>query len=76
MLRQQNPDCLCIVETKIDLAKEVLNMLGYLNSLEVPARGLKGGMILAWRLGVDFDLIFKNDNIISIILKRDRSYQD
>lgn len=49
--------------------------LGYPNSLEVPVGVLKGGMIFAWRRGVEFDLVVMNQNLISIVLFVVSSFQ-
>lgn len=68
MLRQYNPDCLCIVETKISNASGILALLGYVDSVEVPAVGLRGGSIFAWRRGLDFNLVIRQEHMISIIL--------
>lgn len=66
MLRQYKPDCLCITETKVSFATGIVDRFGYPDSLEVPAIGLKGGMIFAWRRGVEFDLVVLNQHVISI----------
>lgn len=50
MLRQSNPDCLCIAKTKISNASGTLAHLGFVDSLEVPAVGLRG---VWWLLGVE-----------------------
>lgn len=71
MLRQSNPDCLCIVETKISTASCVLEKLGFPDSVEIPAEGLRGGMIFAWRRGFDFDVLVTKQNLLSIIVYGD-----
>lgn len=68
MLRQYNPDCLYIVETKISNASGSLSRLGYPDSLEVLAVGTRGGLIFAWRRGVDFDLVAFNQHLCSVII--------
>lgn len=68
MLRQSNPDCLCIVETKISYAKGVIACLGYPETLDVPAVGTRGGLIFAWRRGIDFDMVSINQHLCSVIL--------
>lgn len=45
---------------KISDASGVLGNLGYVDSLEVPAVGFKGGIIFAWRRAFDFDLVVQN----------------
>lgn len=75
MLRQSNPDCLCIAETKISNASSILATLGFVDSLEVPAEGLKGGMVFAWRKGFEFDLVVQNQHIFSIMVYGEPSFQ-
>lgn len=75
MLRQSNPDCLCILKTKISNASGILSNLGFPDSVEVPAVGTRGGMILAWHRGFDFDLVVQNMHLISIIIFGDPSFQ-
>lgn len=75
MLRQFNSDCLCISETNVFAASGILDQLGYPDSLEVPAMGLKGSMILAWRRGFEFDLVVMNQHVISIMVFGAPSFQ-
>lgn len=56
------------METNISYAKGVIARLGYPDSLDVPAVGTRGGLIFAWRRGVDFDLVSINQHLCSVIL--------
>lgn len=53
----------------------VLSSLGYPDSLEVSASGTKGGLIFAWRRGMDFDLVALNQHLCSIIVFGESSDQ-
>lgn len=75
MLRQANLDCLCIVETKVSSTTGILARLGYPKSLEVPAVGLRSGIIFARRQGVEFDLVVMNQHVISVVLFGKPSFQ-
>lgn len=43
--------------------------MGWPHSIDVPALGLSGGMIFAWRLGVDFEFINPSRYSISITIQ-------
>lgn len=72
---QNNPNCLCLVETKTGSAQEILSWVGFPLSLSLsfPTIGLSGGMIFAWREGLEFDLVLLNRYIISIMVYDDPS---
>lgn len=73
LIGQNNPDCLGLVETKTGSAQEILSRVGFPLSLSFPAIGLSGGMIFAWREGLEFDLVLLNRYIISIMVYDDPS---
>lgn len=75
MLKQHNLDCLRIMEIKISSALGILSSLGFLDSIDVPATGLRGGMILAWRRDFDFYLVVQNQSLISIVVFGDPAFQ-
>lgn len=56
-------------------AQSFLSSVGFPLSFEVPAEGLSGGMIFAWQLGVVFDRVLVQRNIISILVRDDPSSQ-
>lgn len=74
-MRQSRPNCLCIVETKISRALGVLYSLGFVDSLEVPSSGTRGGLIFAWCRGMDFDLVTIKQHLCSVVVFGDPSAQ-
>lgn len=63
------------METKVGCAQSFLSSVGFPLSFEVPTEGLSGSMIFAWRLGVAFDRVLVQRNIISILVRDDPSTQ-
>lgn len=45
--------------------------MGWPHLIDVPALGLSGGLIFAWRLGVDFELINASRHSISLTIRSD-----
>ncbi|GLT45839.1 hypothetical protein SLA2020_196420 [Shorea laevis] len=68
LIRDANPDVLFLSETKTDppQASVILNRLGFYLLSQVAPSGSKGGLLLAWRTGIDFDCFVLNTNYISI----------
>lgn len=71
LVRQFFPDCLCLVETKIGDPQLDIRRISFQQFLHSPSRGLSGGLVFAWRVGFDFDLLFINHCIIHILVKSD-----
>ena len=67
-IRTHSPDVLFLSETKLQpsLATVILNNLGFFMMLHAPPTGSKGGLLLAWRHGVDFECISTSVNIINV----------
>ena len=66
MIRTNSPDVLFLFETKSppSLVTSILNRLGfYLMTLIAPT-GTNGGLVLAWRLGVELESFLSNKNNI------------
>jgi hypothetical protein len=66
-VRKHSPDVLFLSETKTlpSVASNILNNLGYYSLVHVPPVGSKGGLLLAWRNGVDLECFATNKNNIS-----------
>jgi hypothetical protein len=65
-IRLHSPDILFMSETKtlIPHATVILNRLGFFLMSHAPPTGSKGGLLLAWRHGVDLDCFSVSDNTI------------
>ena len=61
------PDLLFLSEVKIssNRVKSLLYSLGFYKLECVEPRGLKGGVILGWKNGVDVEIVMSNDNVIN-----------
>ncbi len=64
-VRKHSPDVLFLSETKItpDVACNILNNLGYYSLAHVSPVGSKGGLLLAWRNGVELECFVTNINM-------------
>lgn len=71
LVKQFSPDCLCLVETKIGDPHVEIKRIGFHHFIHSPSRGLSGGMVLAWRVGLVFDVLFTNHFIIHILVRSD-----
>jgi hypothetical protein len=67
-VRKHSPDILYLFETKIppSAACIILNGLEFFSMVHAPPYGSKGGLVLAWKLGVDLECFQINVNIISV----------
>jgi hypothetical protein len=63
-IRQHFPYILFLFETKTVHATVILNSLDYFLMSHAPPTGYKGGLLLAWRHGVDLECFFITDNTI------------
>jgi hypothetical protein len=66
LIRHNNPDVLFLSETKASpsLSSSILNNLGFYSMAHVAPVGLSGGLILAWRTGVELEcFLFSKHNI-------------
>lgn len=71
MIRQHQPELLCLVETKISNTRPSLLQLGFLDVLEVLLSGRRGGLAIAWQRGVRFDVKQCNPNFVNLMLLSD-----
>jgi hypothetical protein len=67
LIRANNPNILFLSETKSSpsLISFILNRLGYYSMTHVAPIGSCGGLVLAWRLGVELECFLINRNNIS-----------
>jgi hypothetical protein len=67
LIRANNPNILFLFETKSSpsLISFILNRLGYYSMTHVAPIGSCGGLVLAWRLGVELEFFLTNGNNIS-----------
>lgn len=54
LTQQTNLDCVCLAETKVQDAQEILTRMGWQHSLKSLVVGLSGGLIFAWHPGLVF----------------------
>jgi hypothetical protein len=73
VIRDSDPDCLFLSETKIEehRVKRILNSLGFSNIICVDPIGQVGGISLSWKQGVIADLVCASVNMISVIIFSD-----
>jgi hypothetical protein len=66
-IRSHSPDVLFLSETKLQPLQSsvILNTLGFFLMLHAPPSGTKGGLLLAWRHGVDLVFCSSSTNILS-----------
>lgn len=69
--RKFHPDILFLSETKVSSSFSLLNRFGFVNAVECPANRRKGGVILAWKNGVNMEVVSCTDNIISALVHSD-----
>jgi exonuclease III len=67
LIRANDPDIIFLSETKISpsLASPILNHLGFYLMTHVAPSGSCGGLVLAWRLGVELESFISNKNNIT-----------
>jgi hypothetical protein len=68
LIRYNNPDILFLSETKASpsLSSPILNNLGFYSMAHVAPTGLSGGLVLAWRTGVELEcFLFSKHNIFA-----------
>jgi hypothetical protein len=66
-VKKYSPDVIYLSETKTDLAVacKIMNDLGFFCMAHVSPVGTKGGLLLAWRLGVELECFITNVNTIT-----------
>jgi hypothetical protein len=66
-IRSHSPDVLFLSKTKLQPlhSSVILNSLGFYLMLHAPPSGTKGGLLLAWRHGVDLVCCSSSTNILS-----------
>jgi hypothetical protein len=70
LIRAQHPDLLFLSKTKVLCSRFQPSLfgLGFSAWLEVPPSGLQGGLYMAWKHGVDVELVRINKNCISCLV--------
>lgn len=72
-VRNHNPEFLCLVETKVANVASILNYVGFFHFVIYPSSSRQGGLLLAWRVGVDVEVVCVNVNAISVVVYFDPS---
>lgn len=67
-IRILNPDCIFLVETKIQSVVDVCRRLDFFHFLDIPPVGRKGGLAFAWRPGFDFDVVLMSPHILNLLV--------
>ena len=76
MVHSLNPSCIFIQETKINNSSvvKVVEKLGFAHYCIVPALGTAGGLLLAWKIGVDIEVTVANQSIINVLIFSEPEY--
>ncbi|KAF4376060.1 hypothetical protein F8388_022581 [Cannabis sativa] len=76
LLRDTNVDMMFLSETKVgeDFMVNILNRLGFINSVCIPSVGIGGGFFLAWRMGVDIQHITNMETGFNVIFPKSRGF--
>jgi exonuclease III len=66
-VRKYSPDVLFLSETKstVVVVCNIMNSMGFFLMAHAPPTGTKGGLLLAWRNGVELEYFITNVNVIS-----------
>ncbi|KAL5558527.1 hypothetical protein UlMin_034738 [Ulmus minor] len=70
LVRSSNPDCMLLMEAKVNSGTmvSILHNLHFLNHVYVPPVRLSGGFCVAWRDGIEMEPVMMNKNIISCLV--------
>ncbi|KAL5583173.1 hypothetical protein UlMin_015615 [Ulmus minor] len=70
LLRSSIPDCLILMETKVNVStlQNILTSLNFSHYVYVPPIGLAGGFCVAWQANLDMEPITLNKHIISMLV--------
>ncbi|KAL5575727.1 hypothetical protein UlMin_017426 [Ulmus minor] len=70
LVRSSNPDCIMLMEAKVNSGTmvSILHNLHFLNHVYVPPVGLSGGFCVAWRDGIDMEPVTMNKHIMSFLV--------
>lgn len=67
-IRKHNPDCLFLVETKISQVHFVMSCLGFVQFLEQPPRGSRGGLAFTWQVGVEVEVTSISHHFLNLLV--------
>ncbi|KAL5551835.1 hypothetical protein UlMin_002011 [Ulmus minor] len=70
LINSSKPDCLILMETKINAASmsRIVGNLNFSNHVYVPPIGLSGGFCVAWKDSINMEPITLSKNIISLLV--------
>lgn len=71
IVRQFNPDCLLLTETMTTHVQLPLRRVGFHHFVDCPPLGKKGGLVFAWRPGLDFDILCVHKNYVNLLIFSD-----
>lgn len=66
-----NVDFLCLSETKVTNVKDPLQRAGFFHFVDNPPTGHLGGLVFAWKPGVDVELVSINQFYINLLVYSD-----
>lgn len=49
----------------------IIRHLGFNNVVNIPARGIKGGLCFGWKLGLDVSVLSLEHHVISVLISSD-----
>ncbi|KAL5572085.1 hypothetical protein UlMin_021682 [Ulmus minor] len=69
-IHSSKPDCLILMETKVNVASmsRIVGNMDFSNHVYVPPIGLSGGFCVAWKDSIDMEPITLSKNIISLLV--------
>ena len=73
--RRFNPDIVFLSETKVNSSGSLLNQLGFVNFVEWPSCGRRGGLAMAWKNGVNLEVRGCTEHLINVIIRSDSPHQ-
>lgn len=75
-VKEKNPDAIFLMETKMILLKmtKTIHSLGFVNYEIVPAINKAGGLCLAWRFGVDMEVVSASKMAINAMVFSDPAH--
>ena len=73
LIRVSCPDLVFLSETKLKSAgiDKIKAKLNFFDSYYVDVIGKAGGLALFWRMGVDLEVVFSDDNVIVALIYSD-----
>ncbi|KAA3483968.1 reverse transcriptase [Gossypium australe] len=78
LLKQHHPHLVFLMETKLDSKRmdRVRRSCGFINGIDVEAEGSRGGLCLAWKVGIEVTLRSYSTWHIDVLIKEDGDFNE